>query len=186
MRAMMSRLKLTVNDEVVLDGSGDDLSKVEGKPAKLKRGKNRIVAEYSSPAEGDAVVRVMWSSKEFLAESVLIAAIWREVGYIMVLYLAGLKGIPEDYNEAARIDGASELQVFRHITVPSILPTIVVVTTYMVINALKVFDIVFVMGNAETNGTEVVAERMIRWFFISGHDGRAAAIRSTVLGWVAE
>ena len=56
--------------------------------------------------------------------------------------------------------------MFRHITVPSILPTIVVVTTYMVINALKVFDIVFVIGNAETNGTEVVAERMIRWFFI--------------------
>ena len=60
--------------------------------------------------------------------------------------------------------------------VPSILPTIVVVTTYMVINALKVFDIVFVMGNAETIGTEVVAERMIRWYFIQGNDGRAAAI----------
>jgi alpha-glucoside transport system permease protein len=52
----------------------------------------------------------------------------------------------------------------------------VVVTTYMVINALKVFDIVFVMGNAETNGTEVVAERMIRWFFIRGNSGHAAAI----------
>ena len=59
---------------------------------------------------------------------------------------------------------------------PSILPTIVVVTTYMVINALKVFDIVFVMGNAEANGTEVIAERMIRWFFISNNDGRGAAI----------
>jgi alpha-glucoside transport system permease protein len=56
------------------------------------------------------------------------------------------------------------------------LPTIVVVTTYMVINALKVFDIVFVMGNAEANGTEVIAERMIRWFFISGNSGRGAAI----------
>ena len=62
--------------------------------------------------------------------------------------------------------------MFRRITVPSILPTIVVVTTYMVINALKVFDIVFVMGNAESNGTEVIAERMIRWFFIRSHDGR--------------
>ena len=49
-------------------------------------------------------------------------------------------------------------------------------TTYMVITALKVFDIVFVMGNAETNGTEVIAERMIRWYFINGNDGRAAAI----------
>ncbi|HEX2577466.1 MAG TPA: hypothetical protein VHK88_14020, partial [Aquihabitans sp.] len=66
--------------------------------------------------------------------------------------------------------------VFRHIMIPSILPTIVVVTTYMVVNALKVFDIVFVMGNAEGNGTEVVAERMIRWFFVSNHDGRGAAI----------
>jgi alpha-glucoside transport system permease protein len=46
----------------------------------------------------------------------------------------------------------------------------------MVINALKVFDIVFVIGSAETNGTEVIAERMIEWFFISNHDGRGAAI----------
>jgi alpha-glucoside transport system permease protein len=52
----------------------------------------------------------------------------------------------------------------------------VVVTTYMVINALKVFDIVFVMGNAEAQGTEVIAERMIRWFFIGDHNGRGAAI----------
>jgi alpha-glucoside transport system permease protein len=85
-------------------------------------------------------------------------------------------GIPRDLLEAARIDGASEMQVFRRIIVPSILPTIVVVTTYMVINALKVFDIVFVIGSAETNGTEVIAERMIDWFFLSNNDGRAAAI----------
>jgi alpha-glucoside transport system permease protein len=66
--------------------------------------------------------------------------------------------------------------VFRRIIVPSIWPTVVVVTTYMVITALKVFDIVFVIGNAESNGTEVIAERMIRWFFISGNQGRASAI----------
>jgi len=46
----------------------------------------------------------------------------------------------------------------------------------MVINAMKVFDIVFVMGNAEANHTEVIAERMIRWFFIQADDGRGAAI----------
>jgi alpha-glucoside transport system permease protein len=46
----------------------------------------------------------------------------------------------------------------------------------MVINALKVFDIVFVIGSAQTNGTEVIAERMLNWFFISNHDGRGAAI----------
>jgi alpha-glucoside transport system permease protein len=66
--------------------------------------------------------------------------------------------------------------VFRRIIVPSILPTIVVVTTYMVINALKVFDIVFVIGNPESDGTVVIAERMIDWFFSSRHFGRGAAI----------
>jgi alpha-glucoside transport system permease protein len=102
--------------------------------------------------------------------------IWMQTGFSMVVLSAAIKAIPEEIIEAARIDGASELQLFRRITIPSIRPTIVVVTTYMVINALKVFDIVFVMGNAESNETEVVAERMIRWFFISNHDGRGAAI----------
>ena len=106
----------------------------------------------------------------------MVIMVWMQTGFAMVVLSAAIKSIPDEIIEAARIDGANELQVFRRITIPSILPTIVVVTTYMVINALKVFDIVFVMGNAETNETEVIAERMIRWFFISNHDGRAAAI----------
>jgi alpha-glucoside transport system permease protein len=106
----------------------------------------------------------------------MVVMIWMQTGFAMIVLSAAIKAIPDEIIEAARIDGASELQVFRRIIVPSILPTIVVVTTYMVINALKVFDIVFVMGNAEANGTEVVAERMIRWFFIRSHEGRAAAI----------
>lgn len=106
----------------------------------------------------------------------MVIMVWMQTGFAMVVLSAAIKAIPDEIIEAARIDGASELQVFRRIIVPSILPTIVVVTTYMVISALKVFDIVFVMGNAEANGTEVIAERMIRWFFISNHDGRGAAI----------
>jgi alpha-glucoside transport system permease protein len=106
----------------------------------------------------------------------MVIMIWMQTGFAMVVLSASIKSIPDEIVEAARIDGASEFQVFRRIIVPSILPTIVVVTTYMVINALKVFDIVFVMGNAEANGTEVVAERMIRWFFIANNDGRGAAI----------
>ena len=106
----------------------------------------------------------------------MVIMVWMQTGFAMVVLSAAIKAIPDEIIEAARIDGASELQVFRRIVVPSILPTIVVVTTYMVINALKVFDIVFVMGNAEANGTEVIAERMIRWFFVSNNDGRGAAI----------
>ena len=106
----------------------------------------------------------------------MVIMIWMQVGFAMVVLSAAIKSIPDEIIEAARIDGASELQVFRRITVPSIAPTIAVVATYMIINAMKVFDIVFVIGGAETNQTEVIAERMIRWFFISNHAGRGAAI----------
>jgi alpha-glucoside transport system permease protein len=106
----------------------------------------------------------------------MVIMVWMQTGFAMVVLSAAIKSIPDDILEAARIDGASELQVFRRIIIPSILPTIVVVTTYMVINALKVFDIVFVIGSPEASGTVVIAERMLDWFFISNHDGRAAAI----------
>jgi alpha-glucoside transport system permease protein len=106
----------------------------------------------------------------------MVILIWIQTGFAMVVLSAAIKAIPDEIIEAARIDGASEMQVFRRIIVPSILPTIVVVTTYMVINALKVFDIVFIMGNAESDGTVVIAERMIDWFFSRRNFGRGAAI----------
>jgi alpha-glucoside transport system permease protein len=105
----------------------------------------------------------------------MVIMVWLQTGFAMVVLSAAIKAIPDEIIEAARIDGASELQVFRRIIIPTILPTIVVVTTYMVINSLKVFDIIFVMTGGFF-GTEVIAERMIRWFFISNHDGRGAAI----------
>jgi alpha-glucoside transport system permease protein len=106
----------------------------------------------------------------------MVIMVWMQTGFAMVVLSAAIKSIPDEIIEAARIDGASEWQVFRRIMVPSILPTIVVVATYMVINSLKVFDIVFVMGSAELNQTEVIAERMIRWFFIGQDYGKGAAI----------
>ena len=110
----------------------------------------------------------------------MVIMVWIQTGFAMVVLSAAIKSIPDEIIEAARIDGASEWQVFRRIIVPSILPTIVVVTTYMVINSLKVFDIVFVMGNAENDGTEVIAERMIRWFFLLNNDGRGRHRRRAV------
>jgi alpha-glucoside transport system permease protein len=114
-----------------------------------------------------------WNQNNFY---LMVIMVWVQTGFAMVVLSSAIKAIPDELLEAARIDGATEFQVFRRIIIPSILPTIVVVTTYMVINAMKVFDIVFVMGNAEANHTEVIAERMIRWFFIQSDDGRGAAI----------
>jgi alpha-glucoside transport system permease protein len=107
----------------------------------------------------------------------MVIMVWMQTGFAMVVLSAAIKAIPDEIIEAARIDGASELQVFWRIMVPTIVPTIVVVTTYMVINAMKVFDIVFVQAaSAENNGTVVMAERMIRWFFQLNHNGRGAAV----------
>jgi alpha-glucoside transport system permease protein len=106
----------------------------------------------------------------------MVIMIWMQTGFAMVVLSAAIKAIPDEIIEAARIDGASELQVFWRIMVPTILPTVVVVVTYMVINSLKVFDIVFVMGNAEGRETVVIAERMITWFFTRLNAGRGAAI----------
>jgi len=105
----------------------------------------------------------------------MVIMIWLQTGFAMVILSAAIKGVPTDIIEASRIDGANEFQVFRKITVPSILSTIVVVMTTAIITVMKVFDIVWVMTNGEF-GTEVIAERMIRWFFRFGHNGRGAAI----------
>jgi alpha-glucoside transport system permease protein len=86
---------------------------------------------------------------------------------------AGIRDVPEELREAARVDGASEWRVFWSIVFPLVLPTITVVTTVMVINVLKIFDIVFVMTNG-LNGTEVIANRMFK--FIVTNQGRATAI----------
>jgi alpha-glucoside transport system permease protein len=119
---------------------------------------------------------VSWLSKEPWNNLLLmVIMIWMQTGFAMVILSAAIKAVPEDILEAARIDGATEIQVFWRVVLPSIMSTVVVVMTTMVINVLKVFDIVFVMTNGES-GTEVIAERMIRWFFVNDHDGRGAAI----------
>jgi multiple sugar transport system permease protein len=77
--------------------------------------------------------------------SVAIVAIWQSMGYNMVIFLAGLKGIPSMYYEAAQIDGASPWQVFRRITLPLLTPTLFFVLTISLIASFQVFAFVFVM-----------------------------------------
>jgi alpha-glucoside transport system permease protein len=112
--------------------------------------------------------------------SVVIAATWQMSGYVMAMYLAGLRGIPEELREAARVDGATEWQAFWRIMVPQIMPTITVVITTMVINVLKIFDIVYVMTGGNY-GTEVIANRMYKEMYTSFKTGRAAAIAMVLI-----
>jgi alpha-glucoside transport system permease protein len=105
----------------------------------------------------------------------MVIMIWLQTGFAMVILSAAIKAVPDDIIEAARIDGATEIQIFWRVIIPSIMSSIVVVTTTMVISVLKIFDIVWVMTNGQF-GTEVIAERMVRWFFRNDHNGRGAAI----------
>nr|MBA2299885.1 sugar ABC transporter permease [Chloroflexota bacterium] len=105
----------------------------------------------------------------------IIVGVWLLTGFAMVILSAGLKGISTELLEAARVDGASELQVFRGIMLPLLMPTIAVVATTIVIYALKTFDVVYTMtsGNFDTN---VLANVMFQELFNNGQQGRAAAI----------
>jgi alpha-glucoside transport system permease protein len=107
--------------------------------------------------------------------ALVVVGIWMWTGFCMTILAAALKGVPTEVLEAARVDGASEWQVFWGVMVPLIMPTITVVVTTMVINVLKIFDIVYVMTGGNF-GTEVIANRMYAEQYASFNSGRAAAI----------
>ena len=106
---------------------------------------------------------------------IMVVMIWMQTGFAMVILSAAIKGVPDDILEAARIDGANEFQIFFRVIIPTIMTTIVVITTAITINVLKIFDIVYVMTGGRA-GTEIIPERMVQWFFARGHYGRGAAI----------
>jgi len=109
----------------------------------------------------------------------IIIGAWIWTGFAMVILSASLKGISPELLEAARVDGANELQIFRAITLPLLMPTIAVVATTMIITALKSFDVIYVTTNGNF-GTDVLALDMYKQLFNFGQPGRAAAV-ATVL-----
>ncbi|MGH8859685.1 MAG: carbohydrate ABC transporter permease [Jatrophihabitantaceae bacterium] len=91
----------------------------------------------------------------------LIAATWKHVGYIMILYLAGLKGVDPSIKEAAAIDGANERQIFFRVVFPAMRPINIMVVVITIIEALRAFDIVWVF-NKGRNGLELISALVIQ------------------------
>lgn len=110
----------------------------------------------------------------------IAVAVWTWTGFALVILSAALKGLAPELLEAARVDGASELQIFSSIIVPMISSTIAVVATTLVIFALKAFDVVYIMTNGNFD-TEVIANRMYKEMFNVRHFGRASAIAVLLL-----
>jgi multiple sugar transport system permease protein/raffinose/stachyose/melibiose transport system permease protein len=88
--------------------------------------------------------------------AILIAASWRHTGYMMILYLAGLKGVDPSLREASSLDGANEWQTFKNVIFPTLRPTNTVVLVVTIIEALRAFDLVFVF-NKGAEGTELLS-----------------------------
>jgi alpha-glucoside transport system permease protein len=128
---------------------------------------------FAAPFEG-----VAWLGSKLITPSIIIAYTWIWAGFAMVVIAAGLAAIPRDVLEAARTDGGTELQVFRRVTVPLLAPVLTVVFVTMLINVLKVFDIVIAVApGAVQDDANVLALAMWRTAFGGVNDhGVGAAI----------
>jgi alpha-glucoside transport system permease protein len=119
--------------------------------------------------------------QDFRFNTIMLVVVmaWMWTGFAMVILSAAYKGISRELMEAARVDGANELQVFRRIVWPLLLPTVAVITTTMIITALKAFDLIYVMTGGKFD-TSVIAFEMIQQFGF-GQFGRSAAIAVILL-----
>ena len=132
-------------------------------------------SNFAAPFRG-----VNWLGPALVTPSIIVAYIWIWAGFAMVLIAAGLAAIPRDALEAARVDGGTEWQVFRHVTVPLLSPVLLVVLVTLVINVLKVFDLVLIIppGSVQADAN-VLALEMWRVSFGGARDqglGSALAV----------
>lgn len=110
-------------------------------------------------------IRIQWLGSRWTAVFVIcLAEIWRNLGYAIVITIAGLQSVPEEYLEAAKVDGATNWQLFRYVTLPCIMPTVNVNILFSLIYGLKMFDLVYVLTaggpghDTETFGTLMMNE----------------------------
>ena len=129
------------------------------------------------------VAPIPWlSNRQWVLPSIIILDVWRNAGFAMLVFLAGLQNISQEYYEAAQLDGASRLQLFRHITVPLISPTIFFNLVIYMIGALQVFDSIMVLtkggpGDASRSLVIYIYENAFQFFEM----GYASAVAITLV-----
>ncbi|MYS36607.1 multiple sugar transport system permease protein/alpha-1,4-digalacturonate transport system permease protein [Streptomyces sp. KhCrAH-43] len=117
------------------------------------------------------------SSQDWAMPALIIASVWRDMGYYMVLFLAGLQAIPAELYEAARMDGAGPWQRFWHVTLPGLRPTTFFVTVMVTVSSFKVFDLVQVMTEGGPGRSTLVLSQLIfREGITQGRFGYASAV----------
>jgi len=117
------------------------------------------------------------ASTKWVMPTVIMASVWKNVGYYLVIYLAALQGIPRELYEAARIDGAGAWHSFRRITLPLLTPATFFVTMMLTISSFKVFDLIYVMtGGGPGRSSNVLVFTIYDSAFISFDYGYSSAI----------
>lgn len=117
------------------------------------------------------------TDSEWAPRAIVIMSAWKELGFFMVVFLAGLQSIPSDLYEAARVDGSNSWRVFRHITIPLLKPTILFVSVISMITGLQVFVPQWVMTQGgPVDATLVMSLNIYRTAFVFLEGGRAAAM----------
>ncbi len=126
--------------------------------------------------------RIPWlSSSSWALVSAVIYDVWKSCGYLMVIYLAGLQGIPQSYYEAAEIDGAGRWQLFRHITLPLISPTAFFAIVISLIGAFQIFDNVWILTQGGPgDASRVIAIYIYEQAFKGFEMGYASAVSLTL------
>ncbi|MER7546814.1 ABC transporter permease subunit [Actinomadura sp.] len=121
-----------------------------------------------------------WLGSTLITPAIIGSYLWVWSGFAMVLIAAGLAAIPRDALEAARVDGATEWQVFRRVTIPLLAPVLMVVMVTLVINVMKVFDLVYIIGGGDPNAN-VLALQMWTVSFGGGNDQGAGSAIAVLL-----
>ncbi|MGZ8697183.1 MAG: carbohydrate ABC transporter permease [Gaiellaceae bacterium] len=126
---------------------------------------------------------IAWLGRPNLVNYALIFAyVWASTGFVMVVLSAAIKGIPAEIMEAARVDGAGEWNIFRRIMLPMLSLPLSVVTIWLFINVIKVFDIIYVMtGGGPGTSSRVIAFTMYEETFHNGRPGYGAAVAAIML-----
>ncbi|WP_245657321.1 carbohydrate ABC transporter permease, partial [Streptomyces griseorubens] len=148
------------------DGTFSFSSKADGAHLRLP------ASNFTEPYNG-----LDWLGPSLVTPAIIGSYIWMWAGFAMVLIAAGLAGMPRELLEAARVDGANEWQVFRRVTVPLLAPVLAVVTVTLMINVLKVFDLVFIIApGSSQDDANVLALELYRKGFSEDQPGVASAI----------
>lgn len=118
-----------------------------------------------------------WTDPAWAMPSIILASAWKDLGFVMIILLAGLQGIPQDLYEAARVDGAGWWARLRHITLPMLSPTTFFVVVISLINGFQVFDQVYAMtGGGPAGASTVVVQQVYDLTFRYSQAGMASAL----------